>query len=62
MLTLIFTIVAIWQLPLALWLQIALTICTSVDIILDIIKKGLEKQKKEDEEFDQAIRKKLGIE
>ena len=57
MLTLIFMIVAIWQLPLALWLQIALTICTSIDIMLNVIKARLEKQKKEDEEFDQEIRK-----
>lgn len=62
MLTLIFMIIAIWQLPLALWLQIALTICTSIDIILNIIKSTLERQKKEDEAFDQALRKKLGIE
>ena len=62
MLTLIFMIIAIWQLPLALWLQIALTICTSIDIILNVIKSTLERQKKEDEAFDQALRKKLGIE
>lgn len=62
MITLIFMIIAIWQLPLALWLQIVLTICTSIDIMLNVIKARLEKQKKEDEEFDQEIRKKLGIE
>jgi hypothetical protein len=55
-------IIAIWQLPLALWLQITLTICISIDIMLNVIKTGLEKQKKEDEEFDKAIRKKLGVE
>ena len=62
MLTLIFMIIAIWQLPLALWLKIALTICTSIDIMLNVIKARLEKQKKEDKEFDQEIREKLGIE